>query len=235
MVSNCYAVGSIAIQRTPTDFITRPSFREQVLKVREEAIVATVNRLLAEKGFDLMTVDEVAAEVGIGKASRFKHFASKESLGAAAMAFVLEGALAHAAQLAADATLDDFARLESMARWAVQRQLSGEMPALPAQNPSLRRAMLGHRDHMDRLNRLSDRLGAWMDAARAAGRLDPALPAEMTLYTLFAKGCDPVAFIMKETGQYSDEQIADWVVRACFSGLAGDRPPPPGSRPSEAQ
>ena len=200
--------------------MTRPTFQEQVFQVREDAIVAAVNRQLAEKGFDLMTVDAVAAEVGIGKASLYKHFASKEDLAAAAMAFVLEGALSHAAQLASNAALDDFNRLEAMARWAVQRQLRGEMPALPAQNPTLREAMLRHPVYMDRLIRLSDQLGGWIESARASGRLDTTLPAEFTLYTLFAKGCDPVVFILKEAGQYSDEQIAEWAVRACFAGLA---------------
>jgi TetR/AcrR family transcriptional regulator of autoinduction and epiphytic fitness len=73
--------------------MTRLPFREQVLRVREDAIVASVNRLLAEKGFDLMTVDEVAADVGIAKASLYKHFTSKEALAAAAMVRVLRRAL----------------------------------------------------------------------------------------------------------------------------------------------
>lgn len=199
----------------------KPSFQSQVFQVREDAIVAVVNRLLAEKGFDLMTVEEVAAEVGIGKASLYKHFASKEDLGAAAMAFVLQGALAHAAALEADASLDDFARLQAMARWAVERQLSGDMPALPAQNPPLRAAMVRHPAYMARLVRLSDRLGGWIDAARRESRLNLDFPAELTLYTLFAKGCDPVVFIMKQSGQYTDAQIVDWAVQSCFAGLAG--------------
>ena len=45
----------------------RIPFKQQMLQAREDAIVDAVNRLLAEKGFDLMTVDEVAAEVGIAK------------------------------------------------------------------------------------------------------------------------------------------------------------------------
>lgn len=60
---------------------------------REEAILVAVNRLLAEKGFDAMTVDAVAAEVGIAKASLYKHFSSKEELAAAAMIRVLDRAL----------------------------------------------------------------------------------------------------------------------------------------------
>ena len=67
----------------------RPRFREQFLQAREDAIVESVNRLLAEKGFDLMTVDEVVADVGIAKASLYKHFASKEALAAAAMVLLL--------------------------------------------------------------------------------------------------------------------------------------------------
>lgn len=197
------------------------SFQDQVFRLREDAIVAAVNRLLSEKGFDLMTVDAVAAEVGIGKASLYKHFGSKEDLGAAAMAYVLQQAIAHASVIAVDASLGDFERLVAMARWAVVRQLRGEMPALPAQNPTLRAAMTKHRVYLDRLTRLSDQLGAWIESARAGGHLDPSFPAEMTLYTLFAKGCDPVVFIMKESRQYSEEQIVDWAVRSCFMGLAG--------------
>ncbi|HEY1230487.1 MAG TPA: TetR family transcriptional regulator, partial [Ramlibacter sp.] len=34
-----------------------------MLAAREEAIIQNVNRLLAEKGFDAMTVDEVASAV----------------------------------------------------------------------------------------------------------------------------------------------------------------------------
>ena len=79
------------------------SFKAQMLVAREEAIVQAVNRLLAEKGFDLMTVDEVAAEVGIAKASLYKHFPSKEDLGAAAMVRVVGQAQAFLDSLPPDA------------------------------------------------------------------------------------------------------------------------------------
>jgi DNA-binding transcriptional ArsR family regulator len=71
---------------------TKVSFKQRMLQVREDTIVQTVNRLLAEKGFDAMTVDEVAAQVGIAKASLYKHFPSKEDLAAAAMVRVMRQA-----------------------------------------------------------------------------------------------------------------------------------------------
>lgn len=201
--------------------MAKVSFREQVLRAREDAIVSSVNRLLAEKGFDLMTVDEVAADVGIAKASLYKHFTSKEELAAAAMIRILERALAFLEERATQsADTPAIEQLKAVARWTMQVQLAGEMPSLPAQNSSLRAALTTNKAYIDRLMEVSDRLGAWITAAQTAGALNPALPPEVILYTLFARACDPVLGLLKLTGQYSDEQIIELLLSTCFDGLA---------------
>ena len=106
------------------------SFKQQMLAAREEAIVHTVNRLLAEKGFEAMTVDEVAQGVGIAKASLYKHFPSKEDLAAAAMVRVLHRTQAHLDSLPADDQPLD--KLKATVRWAMEVQMAGEMPYCPA-------------------------------------------------------------------------------------------------------
>ena len=53
----------------PSSSLPKVSFKTQMLQAREDAIIQTASRLLAEKGFEAMTVDEVAANVGIAKAS----------------------------------------------------------------------------------------------------------------------------------------------------------------------
>lgn len=196
------------------------SFREQVLRAREDAIVSSVNRLLAEKGFDLMTVDEVAADVGIAKASLYKHFTSKEELAAAAMIRILDRALAFIDELAGKEPARAVDQLMAVARWTMQVQLAGEMPSLPAQNSSLRATLTTNKAYLDRLMEVSDRLGAWITAAQAAGDLNPKLPPEVILYTLFARACDPVLGLLKLTGQYRDEQIIELLLSTCFDGLA---------------
>lgn len=201
--------------------MAKGAFREQVLRAREDAIVSSVNRLLAEKGYDTMTVDEVATDVGIAKASLYKHFTSKEELAGAAMIRILDRALAYTERLAADATLRPIGRLRALARWTMETQLAGEMPSLPAQNSALRTALTANRDYIDRLFQLSDRLGAWITSAQEAGELDAALPPDVALYTLFARACDPVLGVLKSGGQYSDEQIIGWLLRSCFHGLTG--------------
>jgi TetR/AcrR family transcriptional regulator, regulator of autoinduction and epiphytic fitness len=197
--------------------IPRPSFKQQMLQAREDAIVETVNRLLAEKGFDLMTVDEVAAEVGIAKASLYKHFPSKEDLATAAMVRALERAHAFLDSLPADAPPAE--QLKAVARWSLELQLAGEMPILPSENSSLRATLMASRPYVDSLIRVSDRMGAWIEAAQASGSINPKLPAILILYTLYARACDPVPQFLKASGQFSDEQIVEMVLDTCFNGL----------------
>jgi len=193
------------------------SFKAQMLAVREDAIVQAASRLLAEKGFDLMTVDQVAADVGIAKASLYKHFSSKEALAAAAMVRVLGGALKYLATLPEGPA--PLAQLKTVVRWMLQSQLAGEMPSLPSQNSSLRAALLGNKSYLDGLMQVSERIGTWIEQAQKDGSISAALPPELVLYTLYARACDPVPEFLKASGTHSHEQIIELVVSTCFDGL----------------
>ena len=174
-----------------------------MLRMREDAIVVAVNRLLATKGYDAMTVDEVAAEAGLAKASLYKHFTSKEELAGAAMVAVLDRALAFVdglrsqAQLAAVRPVD---QLKAVARWAMQTQLEGEMPSLPSQNSSLSESLKSNDAYMDRLIDLSNKLSIWIAEAQTSGQINPSLPAgldpilkkalEKDLYNRYRNGAE---------------------------------------------
>lgn len=210
---------------------SRSSIKEQIQRVREQAIVTAVNRLLATKGYDAMTVDEVAAEAGMAKASLYKLFTSKEELAGAAMVGVLDRALAFVdglrdeASRAAEAGAPQgpLEQLKAVTRWAMQTQLEGEMPSLPAQNSNLSASLQSNDAYMDRLIALSNRLSIWITEAQTSGQLQATLPPELVLYTLFARACDPVVALLKESGQYTHAQIIDWVSSTTFDGLATSR------------
>jgi TetR/AcrR family transcriptional regulator of autoinduction and epiphytic fitness len=198
--------------------LARPSFKEQMLAAREEAIIQNVNRLLAEKGFDAMTVDEVASAVGIAKASLYKHFTSKEDLAAAAMVRVMRRAQQFLAEI--DPALPPMDKLKAVVRWMLQVQLAGQMPSLPSQNSSLRAALMASRDYLDTLVVISDTLGRWIEAAQNDRVLDPKLPPMAVLCTLYARACDPVVEFLRGGGQHSDSEIVELVVGTCFDGLS---------------
>jgi len=173
---------------------------------------------LAEKGYDLMTVDEVSARVGIAKASLYKHFPSKEALAAAAMVRLLDRTLEVVEAQPTEAEPID--KLRAIVRWAVREHLQGEMPSLPSTRSALRDALMRNSVYVERLIAVSERLGAWIEAAKANGQVAAGLPSEAVLYTLFARACDPVSDYLMLSENYSAEEVVEIVTATCFGGLA---------------
>jgi AcrR family transcriptional regulator len=176
-------------------------------------------------------VDEVAAEVGIAKASLYKHFNSKEELACAAMVQAMQKAQAYLEDLnekAAPPRLTALAsetqglalhKLKASTRWTLQLKLAGQMPTLPSHNSSLRASLMASRPYMDGLMKVSDLLGAWIVQAQKEGDINPALPPIAVLYTLYARACDPVVEFLKMSELHSNEEIIEIVMTTCFDGL----------------
>ena len=195
----------------------RRSFKEHIHLAREDAILQTTCQLLGEKGFDAMTMDDVAQGVGIAKASLYKHFNSKEDLCCAAMVQVLGRVRSYVSAL--DAAAAPVEQLRAVVRWSLERLLAQEMPLLPSRNSTLRAVLMANHAYIDGLVQVSDQIGQWITQAQADGSIDPALPPLVVLYTLYARACDPVPEFLQASGLYTDAQTIDLMLRTCFNGL----------------
>jgi AcrR family transcriptional regulator len=193
------------------------SFKEQMHQAREDAILQSTCRLLGEKAFDAMTMDDVANAVGIAKASLYKHFCSKEELCSAAMVQILGRVQAYLANLPAE--MPPAQKLHALVRWSLERLITNEMPLLPSRNSTLRAVLMANKEYLNGLVTVSDQIGEWITEAQSQGVINPTLPPVVVLYTLYARACDPVVSFLKEGGQYSDAEIVDLVVSTCFDGL----------------
>jgi AcrR family transcriptional regulator len=198
--------------------VGRPSFREQQFVVRESAIIDATCVLLARKGYDLMTMDEVAAEVGLAKASLYKHFDSKEALAAAAMIRLIDQTIA--ALEALPQTLMPIEKLRAILRWALEQRMSGGLPLLPASNTTLRESLLRNMTYLGRVMQINQRMTALISSAKKSGVLRDDLPDDVMLYTIYARSCDPTVDYLRMFGKLSDQQIIDHMIDICFSGIA---------------
>src|ERR1700734_3759131 len=61
------------------------SLKDRQRQMRENAILDAAHSLLSEKGYQGMTMDDLAARVGMAKGSLYQHFRSKEDLIAVAL------------------------------------------------------------------------------------------------------------------------------------------------------
>ena len=194
------------------------TFKQRMMLERESLIIETVNHLLATKGYDAMTVDEIADTVGIAKASLYRHFPSKEALGMAALVDIMHKALEVINQLNAtdQAAID---KLKALTQWAMRLKLAQKMPNLPSENSQLRELLIANDDYTNNLVMLSDSIGEWIEQAQAEGRLQRNIPGLAILYTLYARACDPVLGFLRSSQLYDDDEIIAIVTRTCFEGL----------------
>lgn len=209
------AIDKIGVMNIPQ---LRRSFKEQMHQAREEAIVTAASRLMGKKGFEAMTVDDVACAVGIAKASLYKHFAGKDELCAAAMVHVVDRAARFLREL--PASLPPLERMRALLRWLLELQLTDEMPLMLSRNSGLAGPLKACEAYQAALRDLHGLVIGWIEQAQQAGQINPALPSDVVMCAIFARAADPMLRLLRDRGTYSDAQIVDWAVDSCLSGLA---------------
>jgi AcrR family transcriptional regulator len=203
------------------NFDPRPkaNVKAKLMQVKVDAIMAAANFLLASKGYEAMTMDEVALQAGLSKASLYNLFTSKEQLAGEAMIQVLNLGLDEVNTLRGSNELSAIGSLMRITAWAMRTKIEGKMPSLPAQNSVLSEALKANEGYASRLFDLSMKLGVWVAQAQEAGDIASFYPVEFVLYNLYARACDPVLEAMKSEGKYTNEQVVDWVLELHFAGL----------------
>lgn len=192
-------------------------FRKQQFDAREEAILDAVNGLLSEKGYDLMTMDDVAEQVGIAKGSLYKHFASKEKLAASVMVRLLRETTKQLDAMAAE--WSPGRKLEEILRWSLRYRLAGGVPHLPSTSRALQRSMMLNLDYLAVAITVNRRFYALVAEARKNGELADAIPDDVIVYTLYSRSCDPTVEFLRRDGKMTYEEITEAMVAATFGGF----------------
>lgn len=195
----------------------RIPFKKQQFDAREVAIIDAVNRLLSEKGYDLMTMDDVADAVGIAKGSLYKHFSSKEKLAGAAMTRLLKATQAELDTLAAEMPAID--KIRHILAWSLRLRLQGGLPHLPSTSLALQRSLMLNLDYVMVALRVNKRFYALVAQAREQGALTPLVPDDVLVYTLYSRACDPTMEFLLRDKRLTHEQIVDAMVHATIGGF----------------
>jgi AcrR family transcriptional regulator len=193
-------------------------YRLRQLEMREEAILDAAHQLLGKLGYEEMTMDAVAAEVGIAKASLYKHFASKEKLAARTMTRLFERTIERLSALPPQ--LPAIEKLRQMLEWVLQERLQGSIPHLPSTNGSLEHSLMTDEVYLAALFTLNAALSSLVDQAKADGTLSRELPTDYIVTAIYARSCDPTLDYMQRGNSYSGEEIVQHMLHAFFVGVA---------------
>ncbi len=193
-------------------------YRVKQLQMREEAILDAAHVLLGKYGYDAMTMDDVAAEVGIAKASLYKHFESKEKLAASTMVRLFDRTVDQLAALPAN--LSAYEKLRKMLEWALRERLRGGIPHLPSTSTTLEQSLMTDEPYLASLLSLNAALSLLVEAAKNEGKLSRALPTDYIVTAIYARTCDPTLEYMQRGKNYRDEEIVTHMLDAFFMGVS---------------
>ncbi|MTW11147.1 TetR family transcriptional regulator [Pseudoduganella eburnea] len=197
--------------------LSKFSFKDQAFKLRENAILDAATSVLGSKGYDLMTMDDVAGAVGISKPSLYKHFKSKEELVGEAMVRLLEGAIEQIAGL--DPALNPREKLMALLEWALRVRLAGGLPFLPSTSPHVREMLMRNFKYMTRVLKLNRQLEGLVKQAQKEELLNADLPADVILFSYYARTCDPSVEYLQKFSKMSDDAIVKNMLQVAFDGF----------------
>ena len=181
------------------------SFKKETFQRRETAILDAATYLFGSKGYDLMTMNDVANAVGIAKPSLYKHFKSKEDLAAAALSRLIDQALAFLQTLPDDMTA--YAKLKSLLTWGLQIRIDGGMPFLPSTNAPMREMLMRNQYYISRILQLNALILGFIQTAKQQKMLNSELPDEVILFNYYARSCDPTLDYLRLYSQLSAKEI----------------------------
>ena len=197
--------------------LKRISFKDQAFQQREDAILDAATRILTNRGFDLMTMDEVATDVGVSKPSLYKHFKSKEELAGECMIRLLDGANETLAALPDD--LPALERIRRLLGWALDLRLKGGLPFLPATSPHVRDMLVKNLGYTMRALKLNNALVKLVRDAQKTGQMRKDLPEDVILYSFYARTCDPSVEFLRLYSKLSNAEIVEHTLSVYFDGI----------------
>ena len=193
------------------------NLKNQALKLREVAILNAATTILDSKGYDLMTMDDVANAVGISKPSLYKHFKSKEELIGEAMIRLIDEATDYLEKMQKE--LSPMQKLSTLLQWALQIRLDGGMPFLPSTSAHVRDMLMRNIKYVTHVLILNAKLEKLVIAAQKEGEFDSDLSSDVILYSYYARTCDPAVEFLQKFRKIGNEKIIASMLKVAFQGF----------------
>ena len=195
------------------------SLKERQRQVRTDAILDAARELLEEQGFADMSMDELAARVGISKATLYQHFASKDEV---AMQVIRRGMQRGMQAMADDdPSLPALTRLERTLKRGIRRRAT-----LWTARISLPASVLRHPLYSEQHARMIEAVSALVEEAKAQGdiRADLGTPLIVhALQSLFRADYDAIM----TSNHLTLDQVSEQLVSLVLHGIQTPHQPTP--------
>ncbi len=194
----------------------RQGLRERQRQARGEAILEAAFALIVEQGYDALTMEGLAARVGISRQTLYHHFASREDIALRAVLTLMEQGIQ--AIQSFDPSLAPAQRLRGIVRSMLESRFQPTRAALFKVRHSLM-PVKSHPDYRRAFERRAAALAQIVAGAQRAGELRDDLPPGLIVQMLLGLVSDASYEGLIAGGQATPTGVVDAVVDVFFAGL----------------
>lgn len=203
------------------------TLRERRKALLREEILEATHQLMSERGYAAMSMDELAARVGVSKPTLYNQFPTKDDLVAAMAIQLIERVVT---QLEAVSGATPLARLLGFLQSLVRLQLEQHTSAMQLQMPEILALLERHPQSRALLLRIDALLIETICEAQREGEIDPALDLASILRIFNALSITP-SISSLHNSELDPQRLAASVVAVFQRGIS----PSPVSQGLELQ
>ena len=196
------------------------SLRDRQRQMRENAILEATHRLLAEKGYQGMTMDDLATRVGIAKGSLYQHFKSKEELIGAALVSFMDRISGYIDTL--PSTQPAIERIKLTCRRALTLRFQDGFPDILGARSFVKESLTCHPKYAASTDRLVIALAGLFDAAKKQGDVASDIPTELLVHATIGRMREPELDPLVAEGRVQPEEIVEFLVQMFLGGVVTD-------------
>jgi len=191
--------------------------RERQRLDRDEKILKATFDLLAERGYEALTMELLAERVGISRQTLYHHFSSKADITLRALLKLMEEGINTIEAI--DPNLSPVIRLEKVLRWMLDLRFQPAPAAFVKVKPALA-PIKTHPDYLRGFERRAQAIARIVDEAKAAGQVHTAIPSSIIVQMLLSAACDGRYEDVMDAEGISSAELIECVVRVFFSGIS---------------
>jgi AcrR family transcriptional regulator len=196
------------------------SLKDRQRQMREDAILDAAHSLLAEKGYQGMTMDDLATRVGIAKGSLYQHFKSKEELISVALVSFMDRITNYIDTL--PATQPAIERIKLTCRKALTFRFQDGFPDILGARIFLKDSLTNHPTYSASTERLVLALASLFDAAKKQGDVANDIPTELLVHATIGRMREPELDPLIAQGRVKPEEVEDFLVQMFLGGVVTD-------------
>jgi AcrR family transcriptional regulator len=196
------------------------SLKDRQRQMREDAILDAAHSLLAEKGYQGMTMDDLATRVGIAKGSLYQHFKSKEELISVALVSFMDRITNYIDTL--PATQPAIERIKLTCRKALTFRFQDGFPDILGARIFLKDSLTDHPTYSTSTERLVVALANLFDAAKKQGDVANDIPTELLVHATIGRMREPELDPLIAQGRVKPEEVVDFLVQMFLGGVVTD-------------